>query len=235
VRETLITGRWPLLLPDHRADRPEWYWWEAERLAHMHHFLGDGGHVVFDIGSEEGDFPALWATWGNDAVLLEPNPRVWPNIKAIWEANDLPRPLATFLGFAADETSSTIEFGQPWPEPADGPLIGDHGFCNLAERPDIQRCRIDDVARLICPPTAITIDVEGAELHVLRGAENELREHRPLVWVSVHPEFMEDMYGHDPGMIRDFMAGVDYEETWLCADHEQHVFWSPAELELGPR
>jgi hypothetical protein len=63
VTPTLINGRWPLLLPDHRAARPSWGWWEATRLAAMHHFI-QPGDVVYDVGAEEGDFPCLFSTWG---------------------------------------------------------------------------------------------------------------------------------------------------------------------------
>jgi FkbM family methyltransferase len=203
----------------------------------MHHHLGNGGHVVYDIGAEEGDLPALWATWDNDVVLFEPNERVWPNIKAIWDGNELPGPHACFAGFAAGDNGSEAmwRLDGAWPDVADGPLIGDHGFCNLAERPDIPRLRIDTMAESAGPPTAITIDVEGAELHVLAGAEGVLRGHRPLVWVSVHPSFMWDMYHQVPGDLDSYMLGLDYESTYLCTDHEEHWFWSPVELGLGPR
>lgn len=227
--ETTINGRWPLLLPEHRAARPEWPTWEQERLAHMHDRLGDGD-VIYDIGAEEGDLPALWATWGAQVVLFEPNERVWPNIKAIWEANELPAPLATFAGFAAvhdDVSESGVLDREGWPESADGPLIGDHGFCNLCERPDIPRMRIDTMAAAVAPPTAITIDVEGSELHVLRGAERVLRENRPKVWVSVHPEFMAEMYDHTPDDLHGWMRGVGYEPQHLATDHEQHWYYEP--------
>lgn len=238
--DTAINGRWTLKLPPHRAARPEWPWWEATRLAHMHHHLAGSGGTVFDIGAEEGDFPALWASWGNDVVLFEANARVWPNIKAIFDANDL-APLVTFPGFAADhdgdrdtEHLGGFDLGPLWPTSAHGPVIGDHGFCNLSERPDIPRLRIDKVAELV-RPTAITIDVEGAELSVLRGAERTLAEDRPLVWVSVHEQFMADMYGHTPAELDAYMRGLDYEPRWLCTDHEAHWSWTPVELGLGPR
>jgi FkbM family methyltransferase len=233
--ETTINGRWTLKLPEHRAARPVWAWWEATRLACMHHYLGQGGHVVYEIGAEEGDFPALWSSWGNDVVLFEPNERVWPNIKAIWEANDLNPPLTCFVGFAGstDDDSATAWSGR-FPACADGPVISDHGFLNLCERPDVQRTTIDKLAShpLEREPTAISIDVEGAELHVLRGAEDVLRMHRPLVWVSVHRDFMRDMYGDTPEQVDEFMTAVGYEKTPLTTDHEQHVFYWPKEREL---
>lgn len=36
------------------------------------------------------------------------------------------------------------------------------------------------------PPTVMKIDVEGAEIDVLRGAERTIREHRPVILVEVH-------------------------------------------------
>jgi FkbM family methyltransferase len=233
VREVLINDRWPLLLPDHRADRHSWSWWEATRLACMYHYLGTGGYTIWDIGAEEGDFPALWSSWGNDVVLVEPNKKVWPNIKAIWDANELSPPVATFAGFIGGvgwpEPEITVG---GWPHYADGPVISDHGFLNLCERPDVQRITADSLASEIGPPSALTIDVEGAECEVLFSAGRVLKEHRPLVWVSVHPDFMRDMYRDTPERLDEWMATLGYEKTPLCTDHEQHVFYWPKEREL---
>lgn len=233
--DTVINGSWTLKLPHHRAVRPEWVTgWEVERIASMHDHLGDGGHTVYDVGAEEGDLPALWASWGNDVALFEPNARVWPNPKAIFDANGL-TPLATFPGFAADHDGPRdIEHlgtrdGQLWPVSANGPLIGDHGFCNLCERPDIPRLTIDTVADIIGPPTACTLDVEGAELRVLLGAERVLRENRPLVWVSVHPQFMWDTHQDTPEQLFEYMAKLDYVAEHLATDHEEHWLFESAE------
>lgn len=231
--DTLINERWHLLLPEHRAVRPEWVTgWEVERIASMHDHLGDGGLSVWDIGAEEGDLPALWASWGNDVALFEPNNRVWPNPRAIFEANGL-TPLATFPGFAADHDGDRdIEHlgtrdAQLWPTSSLGPLIGDHGFCNLCERPDIPRVKVDSVAEVIGPPDAVTIDVEGAELRVLSGAERVLREHRPYVWVSVHPQFMMDTHRDTPAQLDGYMASLGYKRELLAVDHEHHVAYWP--------
>lgn len=235
---TMVNGRWPLLLPEHRALRPEWPWWEAGRLAAMHHHIGgpsttEPADVLYDIGSEEGDFPALFASWGCEVVLVEPNPRVWPNIRAIFEANDL-RPMWWWVGFAdAEPDGPDVErsdagagAGTDWPLCAYGPVIGDHGFMTLWEQPKVARTTIDELARTTKPPTAITIDVEGAELKVLLGARGVLTEHRPKVWVSVHPEFMPQ-YGDQAADVYDLMDSLGYERTFIARDHEWHEMFLP--------
>lgn len=232
MKEVLINGRWPLKLPDHRADRPQWPWWEATRLAAMNHFIKPGMRV-YDIGSEEGDFPALIAKWigpKGTIHLFEPNPKVWPNIRAIFEANNLDNQVY-FVGFAGDKTTIKPQqpdwekAGDPWPECAYGEVIGDHGFMNLSERPDIPTIKIDDGA--IPPVHVITIDTEGSELRVLTGAAKTLQESQPIVFVSIHPEFMKDMYGDTKEDLLAFMASLGYNDTFLSADHEEHWLFHP--------
>lgn len=233
---TLINGEWTLLLPEHRAARPQWKiehgGWERERLAAMHDRIKPG-MVVFDCGAEEGDFPALYASWGAQVVLFEPNPYVVPNIKAIWDANQLPAPRGFFAGFAAASTNLTPPNMEPvfrepdrggWPACAYGPVIGDHGFRNVCERPhDTPQIAIDDYCTSYAVyPDVLTMDVEGAELVVLTGARWVLEACRPLVFISVHPAFMWDMYGHTPDELHGLMDDLGYVGTHLATDHEEH-------------
>jgi hypothetical protein len=138
--------------------------------------------------------------------------------------------LASFVGFAGEEDYEPDarnrlvrwELADQWPEEAYGPVIGDHGFLNLCERPDVPAVTVDTVAGGTMGPTALTIDVEGAELRVLRGAARTLMTYRPTVWVSIHPAFMDEMYGDRPEQIHDLMAGLGYEGHHLATDHEEH-------------
>lgn len=233
---TLINERWELLLPEHRAALESWPTWEEERLASMWTNL-EPGDLVFDIGAEEGDLPALWASWGCEVVLVEPNERVWPNVKAIFEANRMIGHVrGTYVGFCgahprhAETTFPPLSQG--WPPHVDGPIIDDHGFCVIVERPDIPVTTIDLLAARFGMPDAITIDVEGAELQVLRGAEWVLRVARPLVWVSVHidEQWMAEKFpGEGADALFDYMTSLGYRGVHLATDHEAHwAFWPPS-------
>jgi FkbM family methyltransferase len=234
----VLNGRWDLILPKHRADRIEWHaldGWEGARLLAMSERIGPGS-VVYYVGAEEGDMCGLIASWGAAVAMFEPNPLVWPNIRAIWEANQLPAPLAAVPGFAGHETRAPAIHLGSWPDSATGPVIGDHGFCNLEERPDLPSVRLDDFAEATgTVPTDISIDVEGSEGRVIDGAEQLITAHHPRIWLSGHPEFMlqhwgdwtERHRGHPEylGDLRRRLRDHGYQETLLGYDHEVHLMY----------
>jgi FkbM family methyltransferase len=58
----------------------------------------------------------------------------------------------------------------------------------------------------------VKIDVEGAELEVLRGAEGVLRRFRPLLLVELNPSALRRR-GAEPNALLDALAALGYE-TW---------------------
>lgn len=227
----MVNGRWPLMLPPHRAARPEWPWWEAGRLAAMSHVIRSGMHVV-DVGAEEGDFPALFASWGATVTLIEPNPHVWPCIRYTWEANDLPAPAGMHVVLCGDTATDAAEPDaggtgpDGWPQCSRWPMVPDHGFRHLWEHGGTNT-PVTTLDCLSLAPDVLTMDVEGGELAVLRGATRTLREHRPTVFVSIHAEFLADLYGQHPDEVLALMESLGYTATYLCSDHEAHWMFTP--------
>jgi FkbM family methyltransferase len=211
-----INDRWELELPEHRAEfhieRP---WWEAPRLSDMFERLGDKDTLI-DVGSEEGDLTALYASWGPRVHYIDPSEYWRQQTIDIFKANNLARGIS-FIGFAADYTDLTPTGSQE----ADG-------FAHLNERSDIPRVTLDYFATWLPKAvTALMIDVEGSELSVLRGALGILDDHRPTVWVSVHPDFMKDRYGHIHAELLQLMELLRYDATYLDDHHEVDYRFDP--------
>lgn len=233
-----INGRadWTVRMPDYRAERPEWPWWEATRLAAMAHFVGHDD-VVWDVGTEEGDLSALLSIWGADVYLIEPNPRVWPNVRAIWEANFLREPIGCWPGYVGEMVGdppdrALWEDDTVWPVATrEHPLERAHGFSQYGEDPGPVTTIDALVDDGVPAPSVITMDVEGAELAVLRGATRTLTNHRPIVFASVHPDMMLATYGIPDGAwaVRAFLAEHGYDAEHLATDHEQHWLFTPRE------
>lgn len=82
---------------------------------------------------------------------------------------------------------------------------------------------VDDRTR---PPTVIKCDIEGAELLFLRGAMRVLRQHRPVLFVSVHPDLLP-AFGHSVAEVRAQLEAAGYD--WQLIDHvgEMHVLAEP--------
>lgn len=239
-----LNGQFEIVIPEHRAKREAWYTaqgWEKARLNSMHEHIGKGD-VVFYVGSEEAEFPALLTIWGADVVMFEPNPLVWPNALAIWQANGLKAPRGIYVGFASSVTDDNPPNRAPgaegmvtpgdWPQSAYGEVIGNHGFKELYQEADaFPQIRIDDyVERTGIVPTAISFDCEGSGFEVMKGAERTLLEHRPKIWASWHPEFKFHQYGVYLSEARGWVRDKDYDEQLLAYDHEVHMLYTPREV-----
>lgn len=236
-----LNGKYNIILPEHRAKRAEWYQpagWEKIRLEAMrgcisgqitlHDKLGKPSPVVYYVGAEEGEMPALCQMWGAEVVMFEPNPRVWPNIKAIWDANKLQKPDRMFVGFASNVSDQPYNGTDAWPKCAYGDVIGDHGFMNLSEidHATTGQWKIDTIVEDGgLPPTLLTMDVEGSEWEVLRGAEATLRKYKPDIFLSLHPEFMYEMYHEYAFDCRNWIKALGYKETLLDYQHEVHLHY----------
>ena len=80
-------------------------------------------------------------------------------------------------------------------------------------------------------PMLIKIDVEGAELIVLRGASRLLLRNRPAILLSVHPQFLAS-FQQTVGDIAAFLGDHGYRWANLHTDHEEH-WWCDAVAAAG--
>lgn len=222
-----------IILPEPLASWDTFDYWEVERTHSMRDNLKKGD-ILFDIGSENGFQSAIYAKYmvgPENIVLFEPEPSYWPGLRAIWQYNNLPDPKGCFAGFASNKTSQGKRIRKGWPKESEGQelrkgLTYRYIHENRTDTPEIT---IDEyVRRTGIVPDAITADCEGAEYLILRGSEETLRQHKPLVWISEHPTLaIRDGYG-DVSNIHELMDSLGYKSHFLVEDHERHIlYWHP--------
>lgn len=211
--------------------------WEACRFRSMQREL-KYGDIFFDVGTEHGAISTVIArefVGAENMVLFEPSPEFWPNIEKHWRHNGLNHPLGCWSGFVADTSDPGVSVlaSRVWPDgaTADVPEVPGMAYRYLNDSRGIPKISLDDyIDRSGIHPTAVNIDVEGAELLVLKGLQQELGNrysNLSLVWVSIHPDLMERDFNDTKQELLDYMAarGTGWNATHLGTDHEEHFLF----------
>ena len=221
-------GQWlySIWLPHFLATWDVFAVWEKERLASMEKHLKKGD-VLFDIGTEVGWMNIIYAQFvgPENMVLMEPTTAFWQNIIETWTRN-FPgiAPLACYNGLISDKTTGNpMIYPRGFP-PVEGELIHSMAYTYIHEHGETApQLTLDDfVDRTGTVPKALTIDVEGAELLVLEGAQKTLADNDLLVWVSIHPDLGKRDYDLEQLQVHRYMVALGYVGEYLATDHEQH-------------
>lgn len=178
--------------------------YEAEKLAEMEAHLRRGG-VFVDIGAQAGYHTLLASLLvGSPGAVyaFEPLPRNHEYLLKHLAINDI-------FNVQPVRAAVSDQVGELRFDPGPGFMAG---HLSAEGAVTVQCVTLDGwlEAEERRVPTAIKIDVEGAELRVLRGAERTLRTHKPVVMVDTH-----DFLGGDKVGLHDaccaFLSKCGYE------------------------
>jgi FkbM family methyltransferase len=200
----------------HRRVDPAGIRWMIEML--------DTGDTAVDVGAYKGGY-TYWMrrTVGDSGRVLAFEPQAeaaallrsyvaafgWSNVEIVEAALSSAPGRGALMRPAARPSPAASLVGvslPPSPERIDVPI--DTLDRALARRSDAGR-----VAFLKC-------DVEGHELHVFRGAEATLREHRPAILVECEARHLG---GHSMTHVFEHLAALGYRGSFFWRDTEQDV------------
>ena len=185
-----------------------------------------GKHCVLDIGAHVGLVALPMASVmapGGRVVCFEP---AEANRRLLLEH-------AALNGFAAIEVNPCLVGAETRPDVPFFEMAEPTGMNALVVRKNAEayiatrrpQVSLDDFCdERALAPEVVKIDVEGAEIGVLRGARKTLARHRPLIFLSIHPRDIELM-GESVEALSELIGSLGYD----CRDAQGRV---PARFEL---
>jgi FkbM family methyltransferase len=159
------------------------------------------GMTFLDVGPNKGDF-ALFAAHlvgpSGRVVAVEPEPSNCSWIERSIKANHLQEICDLWCCAAGDNDGSAyLHIGEK---------SGWHSLVTSSGKGiTVPLVRLDTIAHNLDRVDAVKIDVEGAELQVLRGMVGILTRFHPVIWCELHPQ-----YGVDTEEVRRFLRAYGY-------------------------
>lgn len=195
---------------------------EAELLPIAEGLLPEGG-VFLDVGAHVGHWALRLAGRASTVIAVEPNPGTASTLRRNCAINDITN--VNVLEFAAWDLDTRLNLEDP-----NGKIEGGStrtvpmGEIDDTEHTSVPAYRLDETISIL--PNAIDrldlikLDVEGADLHALRGMAGLLEEFRPALLVECH-----DIYGYYK---REDLEAVLTElgYSWEVA-HTYQTRWMP--------
>jgi FkbM family methyltransferase len=163
---------------------------ETEQTAAFANALGDG-QVLFDIGANVGYYTILGARLVGPrgrVVAVEPVVRNLAHLYRHIVMNKAYNVLIVSAACSDTVSLATFSLGQNY---AMGSLVDNDGERNEGKKELllVPTVTVDAmVKQLRISPDVVKVDVEGAELSVLKGAQTTLCEARPRIFLSTHSE-----------------------------------------------
>lgn len=142
------------------------------------------GMTVFDVGANAGFFSVISARLagpGGTCVAFDPLPENAASVREQFELNGFSHGTVFEGAVGARDGTAAIAFHGP------GDSAAHLGTPKSGERTiEVPMLTLDSAARRFGRPQVVKVDVEGAEVDVLRGAAELLREAPPTWILEVH-------------------------------------------------
>ena len=205
---------------DQQIDRVIYYWgcWEPNETDIIRKLLRPG-YTFVDVGANDGYFSLLASSLVGESgkvIALEPTPDIAAELRANIHLNGFKN--ISVLERAASDVTGELTLTTPL-----GAGSGMTTFRSVAGRSwRVKADRLDVLLSDSPPPNVVEVDVEGAELKVLRGMEGLLKgEDAPHILCEVTASFLEEV-GDSAGALYSLMEQLGYR-TFLIEGQKLHT------------
>ena len=184
---------------------------EAGPIDRLRDFVPSGS-LVIDVGANVGFFSLRFARWvGKDGkvISIEPEDRNYESLVSTLKREDFLDRVYCLKAVAADAAGKLFLEINPL-HPADHKISRD-GTGLL-----VNAVTLDDLAQEMSylRPALVKIDVQGAEMLVLKGAAGILKNSRPAFFIELHEEGLRK-FGTSVSAILDHLSEYGYQAYWL--------------------
>jgi FkbM family methyltransferase len=183
---------------------------EARNVSTARRFV-NAGDLVIDVGANIGVLTALFAHWvgpNGRIIAIEPEPVNVAALRRRMKRRDL-APIVEIVPAAAGDGNGRAQLRITPHHPGDHQLVavGDRAGDTI----EVDSVTLDDLlaARNGRCPSLLKIDVQGAELAVLRGARQTLTRCRPVVLIEVDRNALARA-GSNEHEVSQFLAALGY-------------------------
>jgi FkbM family methyltransferase len=198
---------------------------EAGPIDRLQEFVPSGS-LVIDVGANVGFFSLRFAKWVGDCgkvIAIEPEDGNYKNLVAALERKGLSNRVQALKAVAtAAPGKALLEINPLHP--------ADHKLSRDGTGVPVTAVTLDDLVRDsgYLRPALVKIDVQGAEMLVLKGAGHILAGAGPALFVELH-EVGLNRFGTSVSAILDHLGQCGYEPYWLTRTLA-HDKTTPAEI-----
>lgn len=139
------------------------------------------GDLFIDVGTNYGAYALAIALHGAQVIAVEPQPHVVEALRRSAQANGFHNFEIVQAALAAQPGAASLGVG---PGSGTASLYGARGGVNSSSI-SVRVSTVDEICKNVTRVACIKIDVEGAELEVLRGSIGVLRRDQPVVIFEV--------------------------------------------------
>jgi FkbM family methyltransferase len=187
-------------------------YFEAGPIDRLRGFVPEGS-LVIDVGANVGFFALRFAKWVGDrgkVIAIEPEQRNYASLtKAVERQGFSSRVEALQAVAAATRGEILLEINPLHP--------ADHKISRNGTGLPVSAVTLDELVqgRSSLRPALVKIDVQGAEMMVIEGADGILSQAGPALFVELHEAGLNS-FGSSISEILDHLAGYGYEPYWLA-------------------